>query len=70
MSRINPVTLRVIRERSGYSLRDLADLTGLSFSYIADIESGRRNPPDRTVQKLADGLGVPAAALRPLGVAS
>lgn len=63
MSKINPVTLRVLRERSGYSLRELADRTGLSFGYLADIESGRRKPPYTTTQKIADGLGVPVASL-------
>lgn len=33
--------LRQLREQNGYSLRKLAEITGLSHGFISDIEHGR-----------------------------
>ena len=37
--------LRSIREKLGKTMRQVADLLGVSVVYISDIERGRRNPP-------------------------
>lgn len=62
--RVNGVTLRVLRELNGFDLKTLSQHSGVSMSYISEIENGRdvavRAP---TLKKLADALGVPAAAL-------
>ena len=45
----------------------LASRAGINRSYLAGIESGRRNPSARTIEKLARALGVsPADLLTPL----
>lgn len=50
--------LKEIRKKRKYTLRKLANLTGLSHGYIADIERGRCNPSLKSLTKLAKSLGV------------
>lgn len=52
------VRLRQLRQINKYSLRDLAKLTGLSHSFICDIEHGRSEPSLETLRKLAVALNV------------
>jgi len=62
--RINGATLKAIRTLNGYGLRELAGKSGVSVSYLSELENGRDvnvRPP--TMRKLADALGVPVAAL-------
>lgn len=62
--RINPELLRLLRERTGLSIRQLGELSGVSFSQIAYLERGegtKQNPA--TVKKLADALAVPITAI-------
>lgn len=42
---------------------DFADEIGISKTVLSDIECGRGNPTLDTLEHLADGLGVPLAAL-------
>lgn len=37
--------IRQLRQKQRLSLRDVAQKTGISYSYLAQIEHGRRNPP-------------------------
>lgn len=60
---INRHALRVIRERTGLSYRQLAEVCGLAHSTIADIETGRRGATPSTIKALADGLAVPITSL-------
>lgn len=61
---INGPALKIIRQRSGLSLRALATETNLAFSYIRDLETGRRtNPSDATILALANGLRIPVTAI-------
>lgn len=55
--------MAALRDKIGYSLRDLAHRTDLSHSYLGDIESGRRQPPADTIRKIAAGLDVDVAAI-------
>lgn len=49
--------LKQLREQSGLSQVDLADLSGVSQSAISGIESGKRAKPQwETIKKLADAL--------------
>ena len=50
--------LRSAREAAGVSLRDLSEWTGLSTTYLHDVEQGRRGPlgPDR-IRSVCDCLG-------------
>jgi transcriptional regulator with XRE-family HTH domain len=51
------------REAAGFSLRALASRSGISSSMISDIERGTKSPTVTTVVRLAEALGVSAAAL-------
>jgi len=51
--------LRTLRERSKYSLRDVAARTGMSYSYLTQIEHGKRKAPGAEwLKKLAPVYGV------------
>jgi transcriptional regulator with XRE-family HTH domain len=56
-------SLRSWRTRRGYTVQDLASLSGLRRNTIARIEAGY---PARlgTAHRLADALGVPLASLQ------
>jgi transcriptional regulator with XRE-family HTH domain len=51
------------REAAGFSLRILAARSGISASMISDIEPGTKSPAVTTLVRLAQALGVSAAAL-------
>jgi transcriptional regulator with XRE-family HTH domain len=55
--------VRQQREAAGLSLRALASRSGISSSMISDIERGAKSPTVTTVVRLAQALGVGAAAL-------
>ena len=56
--------LRSLREGQKMSLRDAAAKTGVSVSYITQIENGRRKAPGPEVlKKLAPAYNVPVRAL-------
>ena len=61
--------VRQLRDAAGLSLRTLAERSGISASMISDIERGAKSPTVTTVVKLAQALGVGAAALIDGGVA-
>lgn len=49
-----PETLRWLRRDMRHlKLREVSDLTGLSISFLSDIECGRTVPSIATLQKLA-----------------
>ena len=53
------IYLRYLRHKYHVTLRCLSDMTGISFSYISNIENGNRKPPmlDK-ISKIAIALGV------------
>jgi len=54
--------LRSIRELRGLSTTELAKMSGLSQSFISDIENKRRtSPTSKTITKLSKALRVPSA---------
>jgi transcriptional regulator with XRE-family HTH domain len=55
--------LRRIRQERGLSQERLAHEAGLNTTHVAKIERTEREPGVRTVAKLANALGVPAAEL-------
>ena len=56
--------LRSIREKLGKTMRQVADLLGVSVVYISDIERGRRNPPSEDMIKaIAKFFQMPPDAL-------
>lgn len=57
MAKFNEM-LKYLRQRSGYSQQDLADLLKISKSTIGMYEQGRRNPDYETLEKIADIFNV------------
>ena len=56
---VDATKLRQIREARALSLRELEELSGISYNTIWRIEDGRRKRTHpRTVRKLAQALGV------------
>lgn len=47
----------------GLTIEALADAVGRSYSYVGEIERGRRNPSLSVIEALADQLGVEAHSL-------
>jgi transcriptional regulator with XRE-family HTH domain len=55
--------LKAIRKRNGVTLQQIADRTGLSKSFVSQVETGAANPSIASLKKITDALGVPLAAL-------
>lgn len=55
--------LRTLREEGGFSLRALADKSGLSVNTLSLIENGKSSPSVSTLQKISAALQVPIVAL-------
>jgi transcriptional regulator with XRE-family HTH domain len=55
--------LRLLRQRKGLSIGQLADMTGLRRDTIAHLENGREDPQPYHVRLLARVLDVPQLAL-------
>jgi transcriptional regulator with XRE-family HTH domain len=55
--------IRARRQALGLRRRDLVELTGLSYPYVSQIETGYRLPSDRAVRDLATALQLDAAEL-------
>lgn len=51
--------LRNYRQDRGYSLKQLSEKTGLSVSYINEIEKGKKYPKAEKILLLAKGLEIP-----------
>jgi transcriptional regulator with XRE-family HTH domain len=56
--------VRTLRERRGVTLKQLAQLSGLSDRYIIQIEQGATNPSLESVLRLALSLQTSAARRR------
>jgi transcriptional regulator with XRE-family HTH domain len=65
----NPLLLRVgrrireLREQRGISQEVLAERASLHRTYIGGVERGLRNPSLKSLQRIANGLGVDIAEL-------
>lgn len=55
--------LRDLRKDHRYTLRTVSEGTGLSISFLSDIELGRTNPSLESLQKLAQCYAVPISHL-------
>ena len=58
--------IRAMREAKGITLEKLAELTGLSVSYISRLEKGGRNLSLKNMNKIARALGGNAPDLLPV----
>lgn len=53
-----PETLKTLRIQHGYTGQELANLTGLSVSYLSDLERGRTIPTIETLDKILQVYGL------------
>ena len=51
-------SIRRLRESQGLSLRSLANTTGLSASFLSQVENGQASPSIASMERIAAGLGV------------
>ena len=56
--------IRRQRELQAMTMRQLADLVGISSPYLSQIEHGLREPSERVLDALAENLELSADALR------
>jgi transcriptional regulator with XRE-family HTH domain len=56
--------IRRQRELSALSMRQFADLVGISNPYLSQIERGLREPSERVLEGIARSLQVPVDTLR------
>jgi transcriptional regulator with XRE-family HTH domain len=57
------MTVRRLRAERGYTLQALADESGISKSYLGDIEKGRKNPTTDVLEAVAQALDLPVRDL-------
>lgn len=50
--------IRVIRTERGMNRKELAEVSGVSYPYLSEIESGRKTPSSKVMQQVADALRV------------
>ncbi len=55
--------IRLFRKKAGLSLKDLSQKSGISTSFLGNIEKGTRKPTLYTIEKLADTLDVSITSL-------
>lgn len=53
--------IRALREEKGLSLVEFGNMTGLSFTYLSELERGTTVPAVGTLKKIAAFLGVPVS---------
>jgi transcriptional regulator with XRE-family HTH domain len=51
-------TIQVLRTDQSLDRRDLADRAGISYSYLAGIENGKKPPSSRVLFAIASALGL------------
>lgn len=55
--------VRFLRETKKLSQRELAGSSGIDATEISRLEKGKSNPTHETLQRLANGLGVPCSQI-------
>jgi transcriptional regulator with XRE-family HTH domain len=60
---VNVQRLKELRRERVLSLRELEEMSGVSYNTIWRIEDGRQGAHPRTVRKLAEALGVDPSEL-------
>lgn len=57
------LTIRRLRQERGFSLKDLAARSGLTQSFLSQVERDLTSPSVASLRKVAQAFGVPLAAL-------
>jgi len=68
--RLNPTALRVIRERTGQSQTQTAQLAGIDRANYAHIEAGRRKGTEAQIVAIAKALKIDTTAILHDGAAA
>jgi transcriptional regulator with XRE-family HTH domain len=55
--------IRLCRTRRGLSQSELANIAGISVSYLSLLERGKRDPTFSTIEGIAKALDVPVSIL-------
>jgi transcriptional regulator with XRE-family HTH domain len=55
--------LKQLRKGQGYTLKNLAEKSGLSPTYLSQIERGMSNPSIGTLKKIADAMSITIVSL-------
>jgi len=63
------IELKTLRAKDAMTLKQLAAVTGLSFTYLSDLEIGRRRPTPRAIDAIARAMNVPKSMLEPRAAA-
>jgi transcriptional regulator with XRE-family HTH domain len=50
--------IRELRKRKGWSQEELAEVSGLHYTYIGSVERGERNLTLRSIQTIAGSLRI------------
>ncbi|MCI8404754.1 MAG: helix-turn-helix transcriptional regulator [Clostridia bacterium] len=50
--------IKELRERKGFTVNKLANLAGISQSYLRDVELGNKNPTVETLSYFCDALDI------------
>lgn len=56
-------SLQEAREKRGLLQKDLAQMAGITQSYLSLIEGNKKEPNIKTVKALADAMGIPAPVI-------
>jgi predicted transcriptional regulator len=60
---VNVRRLRELRRRKVLSMRELEEMSGVSYNTIWRLETGKTGAQPRTIRRIADALGVDPAEL-------
>lgn len=60
---VDGTKIRKLREETGCSLVQIANKAGISISFLSEVERNTKKPSLKTVEKLANTLGVPVTRL-------
>src|SRR3712207_7524047 len=63
MQGVLPKRLRVLRAERGLTIKQAAELAGVTRETLRELELGRRSPHGPTLAKIANAYGVPVAEL-------
>ncbi|MBI2260833.1 MAG: helix-turn-helix transcriptional regulator [Caulobacterales bacterium] len=55
--------VRRVRLEKGMTIEGLANEVSLSYSYVGEMQRGKRNPTLKVVERIAKALGVSAVEL-------
>jgi transcriptional regulator with XRE-family HTH domain len=55
--------IKLCRTQRGLSQSELANIAGISVSYLSLLERGKRDPTFSTVEGIANALGIPVSIL-------